>query len=57
MILKAAEQQNVMIICERKYDGSRFTHYTSSWREALRLLRDTSPNHYRPLYLIRVKRH
>ena len=54
MILKDAEPKSTWIVCERR-DGSRFNHYTSTTREAIRLLRTTSPNHYRPLYLVRVK--
>jgi hypothetical protein len=54
-ILKDAERQNVMIVCERREDGSRFVHYTTASQEALRLLKTTSPDHYRPLYLIRVR--
>lgn len=54
MILKKAEPPRAMIICERMEDGSRFTHYTSTSLEALRLLRSTSGGHYRPLYLVRI---
>ena len=55
MILKDAERQNLMIVCERKLDGSRFNHFTTTSREAIRLLRNTSPGFYKPLYLVRVK--
>jgi hypothetical protein len=57
VILKQAEQQNIIIVCERKADGSRFNHLTASSKEAIRLLRNTSPDFYRPLYLIRIKPH
>jgi hypothetical protein len=54
MILKDAERQTIIVICERAYDGSRFTHYTATSKEAVRLLKTTSPDFYRPLYLVRV---
>ena len=54
MILKDAERPLVMIVCERR-DGTRFNHFTSTSIEAIRLLRTTSPDFYRPLYLVRVK--
>jgi hypothetical protein len=55
MILKDAERQTVMIVCERKCDGSRFHHWTMTSKEAVRLLRNTSPDFYRPLYLVRIR--
>jgi hypothetical protein len=53
MILKQAERQTIVVVCERR-DGSRFNHFTMTSKEAVRLLRNTSPGFYRPLYLIRV---
>lgn len=53
MILKQAERQTIIVVCERS-DGSRFNHFTMTSREAVRLLKNTSPGHYRPLYLIRI---
>ncbi len=55
MILKDRERQTYMIVCERLRDQSRFVEYTTTPREAVRLLRNTSPEHYRPLYIVRLK--
>lgn len=57
MIIRQAERDRIMIVCERLEDGSRFIHYTSTSVEALRILRALGAGHYRPLYLIRVKEH
>jgi len=57
MILRDITLPKAMVICERLEDGSRFTEYTSTSVEAVRLLRSTSPAYYRPLYLIRIKPH
>lgn len=55
MILKQAERDRIMIVCERLEDGSRFMHYTATTVEALRMLRALGVGFYRPLYLVRVK--
>lgn len=55
VILKDRERQTYMIVCERLRDQSRFVEYTTTPREAVRLLRNTSPKHYRPLYIVRLK--
>jgi hypothetical protein len=54
MILKDAERAKCVIVCQRA-DGTRFQHFTNTSKEAIRLLKNTPPGHYRPLYLLRVK--